>query len=209
MEDNSSRPEETFVGLDVSLAKTNICVLGADGTKRFEGAVASDPVVLTETIASVASGCIRIALETGATTPWLWRELKKRGLPVICIDARHANKALSMRRNKTDRNDAHGLAELMRIGWYKEAQVRTIDAQYVRSILTARYQLRKGRRDILNQLRGIVKTFGLYVGSTATRSFLETVREIARDRPSFAPLLTPLVAAFDYAGRLDAATRTQ
>jgi transposase len=116
---------------------------------------------------------------------------------VICIDARHANRVLSMRRNKTDRNDAHGLAELMRLGWYKEARVRDLDAQRIRSMLNARYQLRMCRRDILNQLRGILKTFGLFTGSTATRRFPEQVREIIRDQPDAAPMLAPLLVAHD------------
>ena len=183
----------TYVGLDVSLAKTNICVLDAEGKKLFEGEAASDPQALFDAIKTHAPYCAKVGLETGATTPWLWRELKARGLPVVCLDARHANKALSMRRNKTDKNDAFGLAELMRIGWYKEAQVRSLDAQYIRSMLAARYQLRMIRRQVLNQMRAIVKTFGLFSGSTATRTFPEIVSGIARDNPSFAPLLRPLL----------------
>ena len=132
---------KTYVGLDVSLAETHICVLDEDGKRLFQGAVPSDPECIAVAISNHAPGCERVAVETGATTPWLWRELRHRKIPVICIDARHANKALSMRRNKTDKNDAEGLAELMRIGWFKEANVRTSEAQYIRSLLSGRYQL--------------------------------------------------------------------
>lgn len=177
---------KSYVGLDVSLAETHICVLDQDGKRVFHGVVSSDPATIAEAIAVNAPNCERVAVETGATTPWLWRELRHRGIPVICIDARHANKALSMRRNKTDRNDAEGLAELMRIGWFKEANVRTPEAQYVRSLLSARYQLRLSRRDVMNQMRGIVKTFGLFTGSTATRKFPAMIRELIDEHPAVA-----------------------
>lgn len=111
-----------FVGLDVSLAETYVCILNDTGARVFEASVPSDPDALATVLSREAPGCTSIAIETGATTPCLWRELRRRGIPVTCIDA---NRALSMRRNKTDRNDAHGLAELMRIGWFKEAHVRT------------------------------------------------------------------------------------
>lgn len=185
-----------FVGLDVSLAETHVCVLDQAGTRMFEGVVASDPDALAGLLGERAPGCTSIAIETGSTTPWLWRELRKRGVPVTCIDARHANRALSMRRNKTDRNDAQGLAELMRIGWYKEAYVRTVDAQHIRSMMNARYQLRQCRKDVLNQMRGIVKVFGLYTGTTATRRFPEILRQIAAENPMAAKMLTPLLNAF-------------
>lgn len=184
-----------FAGLDVSLADTHVCVIDADGETIFEAVVPSEPDALAKALAKGAPGCENIAIETGATTPWLWRELRDRGVPVTCIDARHANRALSMRRNKTDRNDALGLAELMRIGWYKEARVRDLDSQHIRSMLNARYQLRRCRRDILNQIRGIVKTFGLYTGSTATRRFPVIVREIVAGNPKAAIMLTPLLDA--------------
>lgn len=117
---------KTYVGLDVSVLETHICVVDENGSRLFRGAVSTEPDPIAEAILRHAPNCERVAVETGATTPWLWRELRHREIPVICIDARHANKALSMRFNKTDRNDAEGLAELMRIGWFKEANVRTL-----------------------------------------------------------------------------------
>lgn len=190
-------PVTTYVGLDISLAETHICVLDQNGTRLYQGAVPSDPDALADIICRKAPNCERIGMETGATTPWLWRALRGRGLPVICIDARHANRALSMRKNKTDKNDAQGLAELMRIGWFKEANVRSPQTQYVRSLLTARYQLRLSRKDVLNQMRGVVKSFGLFSGSTATRRFPAMVQEIIQDNPQFGPLLAPLLAVHE------------
>ena len=183
----------TYVGLDVSLAETHVCVLCEDGKVVFRGVVPSEPQSIVECLNLRAPNCQRVAVETGATTPWLWRELRHRDVPVICVDARHANQALSMRRNKTDRNDAEGLAELMRIGWYKEANVRTPEAQVIRSMLSARYQMRMSRRDLMNQMRGIVKTFGLITGSTASLRFPKMVAEVIAEHPSVAPMLKPLL----------------
>lgn len=160
-----------YVGLDVSLADSHVCVLDGTGGVIAESRVASDTDKIAACLAEIAPQAERIGLETGVTTPWLWHELKQRGLPVVCLCARHAHRVLSIRHHKTDRNDARGIAELMRVGWYRELSVRSVDAQLVRSLITARYRLRLIRRDLLNQMRGVVKTFDLVTGSTAGRTF--------------------------------------
>ena len=104
---------QSYVGLDVSLRKTAVCVVDEAGKILREGMVDSDPEVIAVFIQSNARNPVRIGLETGATSTWLWTELKKRGLPVICIDARHAKAALKMQINKSDRNDAAGIARIM------------------------------------------------------------------------------------------------
>ena len=114
----------SYVGLDVSLAETSVCVLEADGAVRFEGRVKSTPEGLIRCLAEHAADAGRIGLETGQTAGVLVRGLRAAGLPVICMETRHAHKVLSARTHKTDRNDARGLAELMRVGWYREAWVR-------------------------------------------------------------------------------------
>jgi transposase len=122
----------TYAGLDVSLKETAICIIDETGKVLFEGKVAADPQFIAQYLAKRAPGLGRVGLESGATSAWLWRELRQLGLPVICLDSRHAHRVLSMKRNKNDRNDARGLAELVRMGWYREARVRSIDAQYIR-----------------------------------------------------------------------------
>ena len=114
-------------------------------------------------------------LESGSTSAWLWREFRPLGLPVVCLDSRHAHRVLSMKRNKNDRNDARGLADLVRMGWYREARVRSIDAQFVRSMLLARQQLLQSRRAIENQIRGALKTLGVMTSSTKGRGFMPRV----------------------------------
>ena len=190
-------PAARYVGLDVSLADTHVCVLDGLGEVKAEARTTSDPDAIAACLADIAPDAERIGLETGATTPWLWHELKQRGLPVVCLCARHAHRALSMRHHKTDRNDARGIAELMRVGWYREVSVRSVDAQYLRSMIAARYRLRMLRRDLLNQMRGVVKTFGLITDSTAGRTFPERVRAAADAHPFAADILAPLLAAHD------------
>src|SRR5437588_9044544 len=115
---------EHYVGLDVSLKLTAICIVDRTGKIEREGVVASDPEAIAVFIKSHAPHVARIGLETGPTSTWLWTELNKMGLPVICIDARHAKAALKLQINKSDRNDAVGIARIMQCGWYKEVRVK-------------------------------------------------------------------------------------
>src|SRR2546430_10196540 len=126
---------EHYVGLDVSLKQTSICVVNQVGSVVREGVVDSEP----EAIATfVRSKAVRIGLETGPTATWLWTELKQLGLPVICIDARHAKAVLKMQINKSDRNDAAGIARIMQTGWFKEVRVKDLDSHSVRALLASR-----------------------------------------------------------------------
>jgi len=118
---------ECYVGLDVSLKQTSICVVSGTGSVVREGVVDSDPDAIAAFVRSKAPGAIRIGLETGPTATWLWTELKQLGLPVICIDARHAKAVLKMQVNKSDRNDAAGIARIMQTGWFKEVRVKDLE----------------------------------------------------------------------------------
>jgi transposase len=115
---------ERYVGLDVSLKSTAICIVDAKGKIVREGTVVTDPGAIASFIASHVPDAVRIGLESGATSTWLWTELKQLRLPVICIDARHAKAALKMQINKSDRNDAIGIARIMQAGWYRERNAR-------------------------------------------------------------------------------------
>lgn len=150
-----------YVGLDVSQKETAMCVVDQDGKVLFEGKVASDPGALARVIGKRAPAAERIGFETGAMASWLWHELKRVGLPVVCVDARHAHAALSVRMNKSDPNDARGLAELIRVGWYREVRVKSDDSQAIRSLLVARSRLVAIRRDLENQVRSLLKEVGL------------------------------------------------
>ncbi len=132
---------DQYVALDVSLKEVSVCVLGADGTLIYEGRTASDPASLVGLIRAKAPRAVRIGLETGSTSAWLARALRAQGLPVICLDARHAHAALSIRPTKSDRSDARGLAEMLRMGWYREVRVKSLGAHERRALLAARHRL--------------------------------------------------------------------
>ena len=108
----------------------------------------------------------RVGLESGPTSSWLWRELDARGVPAICIDARHASAALSMQINKSDRNDALGLARIMQTGWFRRVQIKSKASHRIRALLNARSLLVQMRRDLENQIRGLFKSFGLVIGDS-------------------------------------------
>ncbi len=124
-----------YVGLDVSQKETALCVVDQGGKVLFESKIPTDPGVLARVIRKRAPAAERIGFETGTMSFWLWHELKRIGLPVVCVDARHAHAALSVRMNKSDPNDARGLAELIRVGWYREVRIKSNDSQAVRSLL--------------------------------------------------------------------------
>jgi transposase len=173
-----------YVGLDVSQRETAICVVDEAGKLAFEGKAASDPGALAKILRRRAPQAERIGFESGAMASWLWHELARIGLPVACIDARHAHAVLSTRLNKSDRNDARGLAELVRIGRYRQVHVKSTGSQAVRSILAARARLVEIRRGIENQIRGMLKEDGLLFPRAIARYFREHVeRLLDRDHP--------------------------
>ena len=146
-----------YVGLDVSLKQTSMCVVDQTGLVVREGVVDSDPEAISVYVRSKAPDAVRIGLETGPTSTWLWTELKRLGLPVICIDARHAKAALKMQINKSDRNDAIGIARIMQTGWFKEVHVKDIDSHSVRALLASRALLVKIKRDLENRFFASVR----------------------------------------------------
>jgi len=169
---------ELYVGMDVSLKETSICVVDGNGEIVSEGVVISEPLAIAAFLKAKAAGAKRIGLETGPTTTWLWHELRALGLPVICIDARHAKAALSMQINKSDRNDAVGLARIMQCGWYKEVRVKSLPCHEIRAVLNSRAQLVKIKCDLENQIRGLLKNQGLVIGKAGGKAFHRRVEEL-------------------------------
>jgi len=185
---------ELYVGMDVSLKETSICVVDGSGEIVSEGTVISEPATIAAFLEAKAVGALRIGLETGPTTTWLWHELRALGLPVICIDARHAKAALSMQINKSDRNDAVGLARIMQCGWYKEVQVKSVSCHELRAVLNSRAQLVKIKRDLENQIRGLLKNLGLIIGKAGGTVFTRRVEELLGRHGLLWEAVRPLLA---------------
>jgi transposase len=184
-----------YIGLDVSLKLTSICVVNQAGSIVQEGVVDSDPEAIAAFVRSKAPGTVRIGLETGPTTTWLWTELKRLGLPVICIDARHAKAVLKMQINKSDRNDAAGIARIMQTGWFKEVLVKNLDSHAIKALLVSRALLVKIKRDLENQVRGLLKNLGLVIGRAKFNVFAVRAEELIEDRPELVAAVRPLLEA--------------
>jgi transposase len=192
---------EHYVGLDVSLKQTAICIVDQTGKIVREGVVASDPEAIVAFIKSHAPHAARVGLETGATSTRLWTELNKLGLPVICIDARHAKAALKMQINKSDRNDAVGIARIMQCGWYKEVRVKDLDSHAIKALVVSRALLVKIKRDLENQIRGLLKNFGLVIGRAKMNVFAVRAAELVEARPELADAIEPLLKAREAIGQ--------
>lgn len=140
--------QEQFVGLDVSQAETSVCVVDEAGRVMWQGKCASSPEAIAAIIRRRAPYAARIGLETGPMSAWHYRNLTALGLPVVCIDARHAKAALAMQLNKTDANDAFGLAQIVRTGWYREVTVKSERSHRTRGLLAARAKLVGMRKEV-------------------------------------------------------------
>jgi transposase len=186
---------EQYVGLDVSLKMTAICIVDRAGKILREGMVASDPDAIAAFVRLHAPHVVRIGPETGATSTWLWTELNKMGFPIICIDARHAKAALKMQINKSDRNDAVGIARIMQCGWYKEVHVKGLDSHAIKALLVSRALLVKIKRDIENQIRGLLKNLGLVIGRAKMNMFVVRAGELIEEEPELAAAVEPLLKA--------------
>jgi transposase len=181
-----------YIGLDVSLKDTSISVR-QDGKRIWRGKCLSDPKLLAETIRKRAPQAERVVFETGPLSVWFYHELSAEGLPAICIDARHAQKILNETLNKTDANDADGLAHLAEVGFYKEVRVKGYDSMLVRTRMTARTQMLKMQTQMSNQIRGLMKTFGLIVPKGAGRVFEGNVRSLLADNKALELIILPVL----------------
>ena len=185
-----------FVGLDVSQKLTAICIVDDTGRRLWRGQCGTDPGQIEQAVRRHAGKDAKVGIETGPMTPWLVHELRARGLDVTCLDARHASAALKMQMNKTDQNDAEGLAQIMRTGWYRPVHVKSLDAHRARALLGARAQLVGMTTRLSNHVRGVLKTFGLLPGAMRGLPFDRRVEELLADRDDLAPVVRPMLVAW-------------
>ena len=185
-----------FVGLDVSQKITAICVVDDAGRRLWRGQCPTIPEQISILVRRHAGDDARIGIETGAMTPWLVHELRNLGLEVVCLDARHARAALKMQINKTDQNDAEGLAQIVRTGWYRSVHVKSFESHRARAILGARTQLVGMTTRLSNHIRGVLKTFGLLPGAMRGLPFDRKVEALMLDRSDVALIVRPMLVAW-------------
>ena len=188
-----------YVGLDVSLKETSISVIDEADKTIWRGRFASTPDDIAAKLQTRAPHAVRIGLECGQLSNWLYHGLKSKGLPVICIDARHACAALSLRINKTDANDALGLAQLMHVGWSRETAVKGLDCRYVRWLLVVRQRLVHQITAQNNCVRGVIKGFGRLMPKALKRQFVPKIREAIASDAALTALIEPALRALEAA----------
>src|SRR6478735_1853271 len=185
---------ELFVGLDVSVRTTSVCVMDAAGKLIRESKVESEPEAIAELLHAIGGPYKRVGLEAGPLSQWLYSGLASTGFPVICVETRHMKAALSAQINKTDRNDARGIAQMMRVGLYKPVHVKTLASQQARMLLTSRKLLRDKLQDMENELRGTLRNFGLKVGVVSSGHFEARIKELVAGQPPLEMIVVPLLA---------------
>src|ERR1700741_4307951 len=187
------RSMDYFAGLDVSVKDTSVCIVDDVGKVIREVKVASEPEALLGVLKNTAYRFRRIGLEAGPLSQWLFSALAEAGLPVICVETRHMRAVLKAQINKTDRNDARGMAQMMRVGLYRPVHVKTLRSQKLRMLLTHRKLLQSKAIAIDNDLRGTLRNFGVKVGIVGSARFEARVKELIENLPDLAVLVEPLL----------------
>ena len=167
-----------YVGIDVSLELSSVCILDAAGQIVKEAKVASQPEALTTFLTRLGLPLTRIGLEAGPLSQWLHAALVKAGFETVLLETRHVKAALSAMIVKTDRRDARGIAQLLRMGWFRPVHCKSAPAQEVRALLVARKQLQAKMRDVELSLRGLLRGFGLKVGEISKGQYAARVRSL-------------------------------
>lgn len=182
-----------FAGLDVSLEESAVCVVDETGQIVREAKIASEPQAIADYLLGTGLSLGRVGLEACPLSQWLYDGLVAAGLPAICIEVRHLKAALSAMTNKTDRNDARGIAQVMRTGWFRAVHVKSTGSHEVKMLLTSRKLLLNKLLDVENQIRGSLKVFGLKLGKISRQQFEARVLELVGDRPALRAVAGPLL----------------
>jgi len=183
-----------YAGIDVSLESASVCVIDAAGKTIREGKVASEPEALADWLKATGVSLERVGLEAGPLSQWLHVGLRQAGIAAELLETRHVRRAFEIMPVKTDRKDAHGIADLMRMGWFRPVHCKSIDAQETRAMLTARKLVQKQVFEVESSLRGILRGFGLKVGKTTPVKFEGRVKELVAGNPSLERTADSLLA---------------
>jgi transposase len=186
-----------YAGIDVSLEESSVCVVDSDGKIVREAKVLSEPDALIAWFGGLGVGLSRIGLEAGPLSQWLYAAMKEAGLAVELLETRHVRDAFKAMPVKTDRKDARGIAQLMRLGWFRPVHCKSMSAQEVRALLTARKLVQSKLLDIEMSLRGILRGFGLKVGATKPNRFGVRVEELVAGHATLETVAKALLAAHE------------
>jgi transposase len=197
-----------FAGLDVGFKRTAVCVVDSSGRIVWRGVVDTHPQAIAAALHRWRGEIEKVGLETGSMSPWLARGLGVLGIPVVCMDARRAADAIKSRRVKSDKADAFALAEMLRTGWYSTVHVKSEDSHRLKALLGARDQLVRAKRALGNQVRGLLRPFGIRLPSRqGTKKFAEAAHQaVAHDAvlsASVTALMEALAAIDGQLARLD------
>jgi transposase len=188
---------EHYAGIDVSLECSSVCIVDATGKIVREGKVASEPEALIAWFGSSRLDLVRIGLEAGPLSQWLYPRMQQAGLAVELLETRHVHKAFETMLVKSDRNDARGIAQLMRLGWFKPVHCKSLAAQEMRALLTARKLVQSKLHDVQNSLRGILRGFGLKVGEATPPRFSSRIIELVTGHPNLEVIAEALLAVHE------------
>src|ERR1019366_9132733 len=186
---------EHYAGIDVSLELSSVCVVDAKGKIVKEANISSDPVALVAFFKALNIAVKRIGLEAGPLSQWLHAGLRQAGFETVLLETRHVKAALSAMTVKTDRKDARGLAQLIRMGWFRPVHAKSMRSQEVRALLVARKQLLGRLIDVELSIRGILRGFGLKVGPVTRKGFEARIRELVTGQVTLERIATAMLSA--------------
>jgi transposase len=185
---------EYYAGIDVSLEASSVCVVDGTGKIVREAKALSEPEALTRWFKALPFGLARIGLEAGPLSQWLYAGLKKAGFAVELLETRHVRDAFKTMPVKTDRKDARGIAQLLRLGWFRPVHCKSVPAQETRALLTARKLVQAKLLDVQMSLRGLLRGFGLKAGRTTKAGFASRIEELTEHHPVLSVIAKALLA---------------
>ena len=183
-------------GIDVSLCSVSICVVDDDGELVAETKLSSDVQEIIAYLDELEQDIDVVGLEAGTLAQYLTYGLQSAGFDVVCMEARQVQAALAAMRNKTDKHDARGIAQLLRSGWYSQVHVKSMESHHIRMLLTSRRAVLDKCIDLENEIRGLFKIFGIKLPPKLGHgAFDRTVRAVIEADEKLSHALLPLRGA--------------
>ena len=186
-----------YAGIDVSLEYSSVCVVDGAGKIMREQRIASEPEALIAWFRGLGFGLERIGLEAGPMSQWLYAAMRAAGLAVELLETRHVRDAFKAMPVKSDRNDARGIAQLMRLGWFRPVHCKSMAAQEMRALLTARKLVQSKLLDVQMSLRGLLRGFGLKVGPTTPSRFAGRIRDLVEGNATLEVIAAALLVVHE------------